>query len=213
MFLKVCGITRVDDARHAIAEGATAIGLVFWRRSPRSITREQAARIAAHVPPTVRVVGVFVNEPIAAIRDTIASCGLTAVQFHGDEPPEAAAAIDVPILRSATVDDVESVRQQWPPGTLLLLDAADRVRRGGTGRRIDWTRGAAAARSGRIVLAGGLTPDNVEEAITVVRPFGVDVSSGVEQAPGVKDADKVTRFLASAQRAFAGLHAAGAEAR
>jgi phosphoribosylanthranilate isomerase len=203
MFLKVCGITRLTDALHAVQHGATAIGFVFWPKSPRCVGPERAAEIIAELPSNVTTVGVFVNEPVVGIRQVVAAAGLTMVQLHGDEPPAYADALPVPLLRSVTLDEVPDVFDDWPAGTAWLLDAADPVRRGGTGKTVDWQRAAAAARDRQVVLAGGLTPENVAEAIGIVRPFGVDVSSGVEAAPGVKDFAKVARFLENAKRAFA----------
>jgi phosphoribosylanthranilate isomerase len=202
MFIKVCGITRLSDALHAVEHGATAIGFVFWPRSPRFVAPERAAEIVAELPSNVLAVGVFVNEPVDAIRTIAARSGIAVVQLHGDEPPAYAAAIGWPVMRAVTLDDVGDVVDAWPSDTTLLLDASDRERRGGTGQTVDWTRAAAVAERRRLVLAGGLTPSNVAEAIAAVRPFGVDVSSGVEEAPGVKDFDKVARFLAAARRAF-----------
>ena len=202
MLLKVCGITRMTDALHAVQQGATAIGFVFWPRSPRCVTAEQARAIVAELPSSVTAVGVFVNETVEGIRRAAATAGLTAVQLHGDEPPAYAEALAWPVLRSVTLDTAEATIEAWGSDTTLLLDAADPVRRGGTGITVDWSRAAALARRGQVVLAGGLTPDNVAEAIATVRPYGVDVSSGVEESPGVKDFSKVTRFLTSARRTF-----------
>jgi phosphoribosylanthranilate isomerase len=203
MFVKVCGMTRLSDARHAVQQGATAVGFVFWPRSPRYITPAAAAAIAAELPSSIVTVGVFVNEPVEAIRQTMAEARLSAVQLHGDEPPAYAAALPWPVLRSTTLDGAAEMSAIWPVETTLLLDAADRQRRGGTGMTVDWHRAAALARVRPFILAGGLTPDNVAEAVAVVRPYGIDVSSGVEESPGVKDFAKVTRFLASARDAFA----------
>lgn len=202
MFLKVCGITRLTDALHAVRHGATAIGFVCWAKSPRYVTPERAAAIVAELPSNVTAVGVFVNEPIDGIRQIVAAVGLSMVQLHGDEPPGYAQALPVPLLRSVTLDEVPWVYDDWPSQTTWLLDAADPVRRGGTGRTVDWDRAAAVARGRQVVLAGGLTPENVAEAIGIVRPYGVDVSSGVEEAPGVKDFGKVARFLEHAREAF-----------
>jgi phosphoribosylanthranilate isomerase len=202
MFLKVCGITRLTDALHAVNHGATAVGLVFWPRSPRFVTPEAAADIVAALPSTVMAVGVFVNEPVDAINAVAAQVRLTAVQLHGDEPPAYAAALPWPVLRAVTVQSARAACEAWTPDTTLLVDAADPERRGGTGVTVDWPQAAMLARERRIVLAGGLTPANVAEAIEAVRPYGVDVSSGVEEAPGVKDLDKVARFLEQAREAF-----------
>ena len=203
MFLKICGITRLSDALHAVEHGAGALGFVFWSQSPRYISPERATKIIAALPPGVDAVGVFVNEPIEGIRAVVGRTGISAIQLHGDEAPEYADALDWPVLRAITVDRAEQASAAWPPATIFLMDAADPVRRGGTGNTIDWHQVAAvAARGRRIVLAGGLTPDNVADAIGAVRPFGVDASSGVEDAPGVKNPDKVARFLARARSAF-----------
>jgi indole-3-glycerol phosphate synthase/phosphoribosylanthranilate isomerase len=202
-FLKVCGITRLEDALHAAECGATAIGFVFWPRSPRYISPERARGIIAQLPPGVTAVGVFVNESPERIRGAVVTSGISTVQLHGDEPPTYADAVQTPLLRSVTLDDADDPVRAWPADTTLLLDATDRERRGGTGTLVDWTRAAALARLRRTVLAGGLTPANVAEAIAAVRPFGVDVSSGVEDAPGVKNPAKVSRFLENAWGAFA----------
>ena len=200
---KICGITRLEDALHAVGQGATAIGFVFWSTSPRQVSREIAAAIVRELPRHVMTVGVFVNATLDEIRATVRETGIATVQLHGDEPPSYADAIDRPIIRSVTLDKVVDVASEWPAKTMLLLDTADPIRRGGTGHVVDWSRAAAIARGRQIILAGGLTPANVEEAIMTVRPFGVDVSSGVEASPGVKDLAKVSRFLENARAAYA----------
>ena len=200
--LKICGMTRVGDALHAVREGATAIGFVFWKGSPRYIEPERAGEIAAAVPATVTTVGVFVNEPVDAIRETARVAGLRMVQLHGEETPAYTKQIDQPVMRAVTLDTMVETTKAWPADTTLLLDSTDPSRRGAGRAAVDWPRAAAITRGRRVVLAGGLTPDNIEEAIVTVRPIGVDVSSGVESAPGVKDLDKVARFLANAQSAF-----------
>ena len=200
--MKICGITRVPDAVHAAEQGATAIGFVLWARSPRAITVERAAEIAAELPPHVMRVGVFVNEPVESIRSIAVRAHLTAIQLHGDEPPDYAAALDWPVFRAVSMADLNYATEAWTSETALLVDNIDPVRRGGTGAVIDWSQAAAVAQTRRVVLAGGLTVDNVASAIRAVRPFGVDVSSGVEAAPGVKDSQKVTEFIANAREAF-----------
>jgi phosphoribosylanthranilate isomerase len=202
MIAKVCGMTRLTDALHAVQHGATAVGFVFWPRSPRYIDPQRAAEIIAELPDTVTSVGVFVNQSVDEIQRIAASAGITAIQLHGDEPPAYAHALGWPVWRAITLDHLENL-DGWPLSATILLDAHDPVRRGGTGQTIDWMQAAALAAERRVVLAGGLTPDNVEAAIDAVHPFGVDVSSGVETAPGVKDFDKVARFL---ERARASLH-------
>lgn len=203
MFLKICGITRTEDALHAVEHGATALGFVFWPNSPRRVPPARAAEIIAALPAGVTTVGVFVNEAIDRIREVIAETAMTTVQLHGDEPPAYGAALGIPVLRAVDVSAADSMCTGWPPGTIFLVDTADPVRRGGTGRVANWDGAAALARRQRVVLAGGLTEANVAEAIATVGPYGVDVASGVEDAPGVKNPDRVARFLARARSAFA----------
>jgi phosphoribosylanthranilate isomerase len=202
MILKICGITRVEDALHAVEHGATALGFVFWPKSPRYVAPDDAARIIAQLPAGVTTVGVFVNEPVPALREIAAAARVSVVQLHGDEPADYSAAVSWPLFRSVTLDEAAGVMAAWDADVPLLLDAADRERRGGTGQRVDWRRAALIARQRRVILAGGLTPDNVAAAIASVDPYGVDVSSGVEAAPGIKDATKVARFLEHAREAF-----------
>ena len=144
----------------------------------------------------------FVNEPIDGIRAMVAQTGINTVQLHGDEPPAYADALEWPLIRAVDADEVEDACAAWSEQTTLLLDTIDPVRRGGTGVPVDWTLAAGVARTRRLVLAGGLTPENVASAIRAVRPYGVDVSSGVELSPGVKDFGKVARFIANARQAF-----------
>ena len=200
--LKICGMTRVGDALHAVREGATAIGFVFWKGSPRYIDPDRAGEIAAALPATVTTVGVFVNEPVDAIRETARIAGLRMVQLHGEETPAFVEQLDQPVMRAVTLDTLVEATETWPAETTLLLDSTDPSRRGAGRAAVDWPRAAVITRGRRVVLAGGLTPDNIEDAIATVRPIGVDVASGVESAPGVKDLDKVARFLANAQSAF-----------
>lgn len=202
MLVKVCGITRIEDALHAVDHGATALGFVFWPRSPRRVEPDVVARIVGELPPTVITAGVFVNETSDGIARTMEKARLTHVQLHGDEPVSYSEVLAWPILRSLTLDTSAAILSEWPAETTLLLDAADPERRGGTGRAVDWAKAATLARRRRVVLAGGLTPENVEDAIAAVRPYGVDVSSGVEDAPGLKNAEKVSRFLAKALKAM-----------
>jgi phosphoribosylanthranilate isomerase len=202
VFIKVCGITRASDALHAVQHGATALGFVLWPKSPRAVTVDRAAEIIAELPSHVMTVGVFVNEPIDSIRTAASRARLTAVQLHGDEPPAYADALDWPVIRAVSVSEIDLAADAWSAETALLVDNIDPVRRGGTGGAVDWTRAAGIAKTRRVVLAGGLTPENVATAIRAVHPFGVDVSSGVESAPGVKDLNKVTQFISNARLAF-----------
>jgi phosphoribosylanthranilate isomerase len=201
--LKICGMTRVGDALHAVREGATAIGFVFWKGSPRYIEPDRAGEIAAALPTTVTTVGVFVNEPVDAIRQTARVAGLRMVQLHGEETAAFVEQLEQPVMRAVTLDTLVETTKTWPADTTLLLDSTDPSRRGAGRAAVDWPRAAVITRGRRVILAGGLTPDNIEDAIVTVRPIGVDVASGVESAPGVKDLDKVARFLANAQSAFA----------
>jgi len=202
MLVKICGITRLTEARHAVACGVDALGFVFWPKSPRYIAPERAVEIIATLPAHVTTVGVFVNESVAGIRAIVEGTGIGVVQLHGDETPDYASALSRPVWRAFTVERAEAMSSAWPPETTVLVDASDPVRRGGTGVKVDWQRAAGIARAHRIVLAGGLTPENVVEAIETVRPYGVDVSSGVEDSPGVKNVDKIERFLTGARSAF-----------
>ena len=198
MVLKICGLTNEADAAHAAAAGATALGVIFAPSSPRCVSPDTARDIVEAVPAHVPVVGVFVDAPLDEIVATVAHSGIRVVQLHGDEPERYAAALKMPLLRAAGVD---VILDSWPTAT-LLLDAMSGAQRGGTGRRVDWEKAAAIASRRRTVLAGGLTLDNVADAIAAVRPFGVDVSSGVEASPGRKDRDKVSRFLENAREAY-----------
>ena len=189
MLVKICGITRAEDAEAAVDAGAGAIGFVFWPGSPRFIDPYRARAIAATLPPFVTTVGVFVNQPIDYVTGVAGLVRLSAVQLHGDETIEYAAALSRPIVKAMSLGDQRV--SAWPTETTVLLDVHDPVRRGGTGRTIDWTAAAAVAERRRILLAGGLTPDNVAEAVARVRPFGIDVSSGVERAPGIKDHERL----------------------
>ena len=200
MFIKVCGLRRAEDVECAVTHGATAVGFIFWPRSPRYVDPDRAATLVRLVPPGVETVGVFVNEDAGAMRAIAARTGVSIVQLHGDEAPELAAQLDQPVMKAMGVDAVRGTA--WPLGTTVLLDVTDRQRRGGTGQLVDWTRAADVARERRVVLAGGLVPDNVAAAIAAVHPYGVDVSSGVEDEPGVKNAGLVWLFLERARAAF-----------
>lgn len=204
MFVKVCGITRLDDARRALESGASALGFVMWPKSPRYVTPEQVRAIVDVLPPDTMTVGVFVDETAEQITRVLAASGLSTAQLNDESEPAAMMAIDRPVLKVVTLENVDRLAPRWPAEVTLLLDAHDPVRRGGTGVTVDWRRAGAIARSRRLILAGGLTPANVAEAIERVRPYGVDVSSGVESAPGVKDPWKVADFVAQARAAFEG---------
>ena len=204
MFVKVCCITRVEDALQAVESGASALGFIFWPRSPRYITPERVRQIVSALPAGVATVGVFVDTDGDDIRRTAEASGINTVQLNDDSAPDVMTKIGLPVLRAVTLPDSDRVVAEWPEDVTLLLDAHDPVRRGGTGMTVDWQQAAELARRRRLVLAGGLRPSNVAEAIAVVRPYGVDVCSGVESTPGVKDHDKVAQFLANARGALQG---------
>jgi phosphoribosylanthranilate isomerase len=185
MLVKICGITRVEDAEAAVAAGAGAIGFIFWPKSPRFIDPHRARKIAAALPPFVTAVGVFVNQSLDYVNGVARLVRVGAVQLHGDETPAFAAGVTAPVIKALSVDRIDAA--VWPLRVRLLLDVHDPVARGGTGRTIDWTAAADLAARREMLLAGGLTPDNVADAVARVRPFGIDVSSGVERAPGIKD--------------------------
>jgi phosphoribosylanthranilate isomerase len=188
MLVKICGITRLEDAEAAVEAGAHALGFVFWPQSPRFIDPYRARDIVRALPSFVTPVGVFVNQPPEEVGAIASLVQLGAVQLHGDEPIAHVDALRRPVIKALTLAAAENGGlEAWPHRVIVLLDVHDPDRRGGTGRTIDWTAAAAVASRRRVVLAGGLTPDNVTEAVTAVRPFGIDVSSGVERAPGVKD--------------------------
>lgn len=197
MLVKICGITRAGDAEAAAAAGANAVGFIFWPGSPRFIDPYRARRLARALPPFVTPVGVFVNQPIEYVNAVSTLVGLGVVQLHGDEPLDYVRAVRRPVLKAVSGENLapEAVAR-WPLDVWLLVDAHDPVRRGGTGARADWTRAAALAAERPIVLAGGLGVDNIAEAVARVRPFGVDVSSGVEVSPGVKDHRRIAALFA-----------------
>jgi phosphoribosylanthranilate isomerase len=194
VFVKVCGITRVEDAVAAIDLGASAVGFVFWPDSPRFIDPFRVRAIVAALPPFVSIVGVFVNQPAEYVNGVATLARLTAVQLHGDEDPAFAAGLTRPVIK-AVAGTAAGSDGDWPARVTLLVDAHDPARRGGTGTQADWAAAAAVARLRRVLLAGGLTPDNISDAVAQVRPFGVDVSSGVESSPGIKDRGRMTAFF------------------
>jgi phosphoribosylanthranilate isomerase len=181
----------MDDAAAAVEAGADALGFVFWPGSPRFVDPYRAREIVRLLPPFVTPVGLFVNQPRDYVCGVASLVRLGAVQLHGDETPEFAASIAWPLIKALAVDRVSA----WPAEATLLLDAHDPVKRGGTGQTIDWPAAAAIAKTRKVLLAGGLTADNVAAAIARVRPFGIDVSSGVERSPGVKDHCRITKLF------------------
>ena len=189
MFVKICGITRAEDAVAAAEMGADAIGFIFWPGSPRFVDPYRARAIAARLPRLVATVGVFVDQPLDYVTGVANLVRLFAVQLHGSETPQYAASIGRPVIKA--VSPAGGAYDNWPSNVTLLLDAHDPVKKGGTGTRIDWDAAAGIASGRHVLLAGGLNPENVNEAIDHVRPFGVDISSCVEQAPGVKNHERL----------------------
>lgn len=187
---KICGITREADAGLAVSLGASALGFVLWPGSPRHVPLARVRAIAATMPPFVTPVGVFVDPTPAEIADA-ASAGIRLAQVHGTVPAVSA----LPVLRAVHLgDSEEGLDADVGAGEPVLLDAHDPVLHGGSGRTVDFARAAAVAARRVVVLAGGLTPANVADAIRTVRPYAVDVASGVESAPGLKDHDKLRAF-------------------
>ena len=195
--VKICGIKSPEDGIVAAHAGADAIGLNFFPPSPRYVEPERARDIAQALPAYVNRVALFVNEPTETVERVLARVPVDTLQFHGDETPEFCSQFGMPYVKSVGVRarrDIELAAEQYVDATALLLDQFDRERWGGTGELFDWTL-IPGERRMPIVLAGGLTADNVAEALRVVRPYAVDVSGGVESERGVKDPAKIEQFL------------------
>ena len=195
--IKICGITRPEDALVAVAAGADAIGLVFYPPSPRSVSLAQARAIVAELPPFVTTVGLFVDTPITQIQQTIHKVGIDLVQFHGHETAETCAKLGHPWIRAIRMQaglELTKTCAEYRAARGILLDAYRPGVPGGTGEAFDWSR-IPAALSSTIILAGGLNPTNVAEAVRTVRPYAVDVSGGVESSPGIKDQAKIADFI------------------
>lgn len=199
--IKICGIRRLPDALAAAEAGADAIGLNFWRPGRRYVAPEVARQIARALPPFVCKVGVFVDEDPERVREISDLVGLDALQLHGEETPEICAAFDLPVIKSIKVrgpESLDALTRYRVAGYLLDTHVPGAAAPGGSGRTFDWSLAARAREAGPIVLSGGLTPDNVEEAITKARPYAVDVASGVE-TDGDKDPSKIRAFVARVQ--------------
>lgn len=198
--VKICGITNIDDALHAADCGADALGFVFFDKSPRCVSPEQARGIIAELPPFVAAVGLFVNEQPQRILEIAESCAIDVLQLHGDETPQDCLLSPHRVVKALRIKDESSLA---PLGdyavSALLLDAWVAGAYGGTGHVSNWELAAKAAETHRIILAGGLNPDNVSKAVRAVRPYGVDVSSGVEDSPGRKNHEKVEAFIRAAK--------------
>jgi phosphoribosylanthranilate isomerase len=195
--IKVCGITKIEDALAAQALGADAIGMVF-AESPRRVEKEQAREIVQALPPFVHLVGVFVDEKKSVIEDIADFCRLTVLQFHGAESPEYCAGFDRPVIKAFRIsqrEDIERLKPYQGKVSAFLLDTYHPALAGGTGQTFDWDMAKEVGKIGPIILAGGLNPDNIEAAIRAVKPYAVDVSSGVEMTLGKKDHDKMRLFI------------------
>jgi phosphoribosylanthranilate isomerase len=201
--IKICGITRQQDAQVAAACGADAIGLVFYGASPRAVSTEQAVEIVAQLPPFVSVVALFVNEPQSTILRILHEVPIDLLQFHGDESPDFCMQFERPWIKALRVKpgtDIAGACNVYHSARGVLLDSWREGVPGGTGATFDW-RLAPVGLQLPVVLAGGLNHDNVGDAIAAVRPAAVDVSGGVESAPGIKDTQKVQRFIAAVRAA------------
>ena len=200
--VKICGITRVEDGLAACAAGADAIGLVFYPPSPRAVTMEQAVAIRRALPPFVTVVGLFVNADQEMVAETARAVHLDLLQFHGDESRAQCELSEMPYMKAIRVsDDVDlgEMSRRYAGAKALLLDTHDDKLWGGSGRTFNWDAVPADLEL-PVVLAGGLSPANVADAIRRLRPYGVDVSGGVEQAPGIKDAARIAKFIEEVDR-------------
>lgn len=198
--IKICGITRIEDALSAAAAGADAIGLVF-ADSPRRVSIEQARAVCVALPPFITSVGLFVDAPESRVREVLGQVPLDLLQFHGRETPEDCRRYGRPYIRAIRMQDGVDLRaeaQRFREAAGLLLDSYQPHKAGGTGESFDWAR-VPPDLGKPVILAGGLTPENVARAIAVVRPYAVDVSSGVEQDKGIKDAAKIAAFIRNAQ--------------
>jgi phosphoribosylanthranilate isomerase len=198
--VKICGITNLEDAVAAVEAGTDALGFIFYKKSPRYVDPAVAGPIIAALPPFVIPVGVFVNEDVATVRSIMDTCGLAIAQLHGDETASYCQDLARPGMKALRLKDRSSLlslaEYQGRGGVRgFVLDAFSDIAYGGTGRVTDWALAAEVAETTPVILAGGLTPDNVVEAIRCVGPYGVDVSSGVESAPGKKDHAKVRAFV------------------
>ena len=199
--IKICGLTRIEDARLAGHLEVDAVGVVLWPGSLRAIGVAEAAALCEGLPPFTVRVGVFVAPPVEDVRAAILGVGLGALQLHGVDDPAPYRTLGLPVLWAASLA-ADAPDPVTPADTTLLLDAHDPVRHGGTGRTIDWSRARRISeRERRLVLAGGLTADNVARAIAQVRPYAVDVSSGVEATPGIKSAVRMKAFVEAVRQA------------
>jgi phosphoribosylanthranilate isomerase len=205
VLVKICGITNGPDARAACEAGANLLGFNFYEKSPRHITSSDASKIRAQLPQDVEAVGIFVNATPAAVASLVSSLRLNAAQLHGDETPPTVAEVarTIRVFKAFRVgpDFSLAALDEYPDAYALLFDAANAGQYGGTGRMTDWPLARRAALSRRIILAGGLKVENVAAAIRLVRPFAVDVASGVESKPGKKNHGQLREFIQEVRRA------------
>ena len=201
--IKICGITNLADAQVAIEAGADALGFNFYEKSPRRVSLKDSSEISRRLAPFIMRAGVFVNTPVELVLRAIGDCGLTLLQFHGDETPEFCTQFGLMSMKAFRIRDAGSLKQLPEFQTdAWLLDAFSPEARGGTGEKFNWDLAVEAQKFGKpIFLAGGLTPENVADAVKKVRPFGVDVASGVESSPGKKNHAKVRAFIAAVRNA------------
>jgi phosphoribosylanthranilate isomerase len=199
--VKICGITRLEDALAAVRLGADALGFNLWPRSKRYVPPAQARAIVRRLPAFVTAVGVFVDPTRDEVLRAIDQSGVGVAQLHGDEPPELCASLPVPVLKAIRLTGPQALAQLAAYEVQAFLLDAPSAGYGGSGTTCDWSLAAAVARELSVVLAGGLGPDNVAEAVRAVRPWAVDVASGVESAPGVKDEERMRRFVERAKEA------------
>ena len=199
-FVKICGNTSLDDALACVDAGADAIGFNFWQESKRHIPVDRAAAIAKRVPPNVRTVGVFVNPSESDVDRAFASGAIDLAQLHGDETPDFCRRFSGRYIKALRLRDAASLERMAEYACDFVLVDADTPGYGGSGQRADTTLAAEAAKLRRVILAGGLTAENVAEAVATVHPYGVDVAGGVEREPGVKDWIKVAAFVQAAKR-------------
>ena len=197
--VKVCGMTSLKDALVAVEGGADAVGFIFYKKSPRSVTMKTVREIVLELPPFVDTVGVFVDETAEQINKIADYCNLDIIQLHGDESPTFCKKIRRKVIKAFRIKDMQSVKKISNfQVSGFLLDTFSENLHGGTGKVFDWNLALPAKKFGPVIMAGGLTPNNVQQAVRQIRPYGVDVCSGVESEPGIKDHKKVRAFLKNA---------------
>lgn len=204
--IKICGITRADDAQVAAEQGADAIGLVFYPHSPRAVTVDSAATIVAGLPPFVTTVALFVDAAVDEVRQVLANVPIDLLQFHGDEPEDYCQSFERPYIKAIRMQDetvLSDEASRYASAQALLVDTYVKGVAGGTGESFDWSL-LPETLNKPIILAGGLTPENVQSAISQVHPWAVDVSGGVEASKGIKDADKIMQFVKGVRHVDAG---------